>query len=298
MLMLSLLMLNQFFRKDSIQLCRKMKFAFKHDQTESPLESQITPTPSMISEKLREACLPRSILQVPSLASRSEGEVSVKGFEKTLQWREEQQKSRTIHSPTISFPAMAGRPLRHPETPVFVNYRMADLAYAADGWQYFPESPLGMRHLGPGLTGYEQRVLQQQRFEFPRSAALHGTPRVQSGRGALRLPIPSNFGLGNAERGGPPRRSSFPVSNRGKGKRRVPVAACEIMRTRAPESSGELEDSAGLEKLGEEVAERVAVAISKKTKRKLPLSGPSVSTAKTGAPRQDEASENPSTDVA
>ncbi|CAB9518503.1 transcription factor [Seminavis robusta] len=283
---------NKFFRKDSAQLCRQMMSAHKQVELESPRVAK--KTPSTISDKLREASQPHSILQVPSLASRSESEACSKEVEKAaLKWREEQLKRGAIHSPTVSYPAMAGRPMRHPETPIFVNYRMADIAYAApEGWQYFPESPLGMRHLGSGVAGYEQRMLQQQRFEFPRSAALHGTPRVQSGRGALRLPIPSKAGIGNAA--GSIRRSSFPVSNRGKGSRlapglRIPIAATsEIMRTREVKPAFEPEDSAGIAKAGEEVAERVAVAVSKKTKRKLPLSGSSSAASKSEAPKESK----------
>lgn len=281
---------HEFFRKDSPQLCHQMKFSLKQNELESPRAAP-KKTPSTVSEKLNDATQPHSILQVPSLASavsRSDADGSSKEAE-ALKWREEQRKQRSLHSPTIVYPSpIPGRHMRHPDAPVFVNvnYRLGDVPYAAEGWQYFPESPMAMRHIASRLTGYEQRLIQQQNFEFagPRSHALHNTPRVQSGRGALRLPvISSKVGLPNLER---PvvRRSSFPVSNRGKGSRGSPAAirvsapASETLRSSPeakPASDGQAkaEDAADILKFSEEVAERVAVAISKKTKRKLPLSG-------------------------
>ena len=239
-----------------------------------------------VSEKIKEASQPHSILQVPSLASaasRSDAEGGQKEAEAALNWREEQRKTRAIHSPSIVYPSMPGRLARHPDAPMFVNYRIGDVAFAAEGWQYFPDSPMAMRHVAPGLTSYEQQLIQQQSFEFagPRAFALHNASRLQSGRGALRLN--NSVGLGQLERPAL-RRSAFPVSNRGKGSRgspagRVSVPTTEILQSglvrpvtdREPNAEG----SVGLQKISEEVAERVAVAISKKTKRKLPMSSSS-----------------------
>lgn len=203
--------------------------------------------------------------------------------------------------------------MRHPEAPVFVNYRMGDVAYAAEGWQYFPESPMAMRHLA-GLSAYEQQLLQQKNFEFagPRTVPLHHTPRVQSGRGALRLASASKVGLGKLER---PvvRRSSFPVSNRGKGSRgspacRISVPSSEISQANllvdaTSDKQAKAEESVvrGLQKISEEVAERVAVAISKKMKRKLPLSSSSstASSARTErAEEEEDAAAKEETEVA
>lgn len=284
---------HEFFCKDLPDLCHKMKFAPKQSELESPTTAKKTSV--AVADKLKEAAQPRSILQVPSLASapsRSDAEGGLKEAEQAFKWREEQQKNRMIHSPTILYQAMAGRPLRHPNAPVFVNYRMEDVAYAADAWQYFPESPMGMRHLGPGLTSYEQQLIQQN-YEFvgPRTLALHNTPRVQSGRGGLRLGAIGKVGAVKQER---PviRRPSFPVSNRGKGSRgggavRVIAPPSEAMPSGSAaddslEKQDKAEESAALQKASEEVAERVAVAISKKTKRKLPLSSSSSASTEQG----------------
>lgn len=282
-------LLSQFFRRNSPQLCHKMKFSPKQNELDSP---SVPPrkTQSGISAKLKEGSQPHSILQVPSLASATSrsDEGGLKESEAALNWREEQRKNRAIHSPTIVYPSMPGRHARHPDTPVFVNYRMGDVAFAAEGWQYFPESPMAMRHIAPGLSSYEQQLIQQQNFEFssPRVFALHSTPRVQSGRGALRHS--SKVGLGKLERPAV-RRSSFPVSNRGKVSRggpgsRVVNPSAEILQSGSAgdtlsNQQTKVEESVGLQKTSEEVAERVAVAISKKTKRKLPLSSSSSSVA-------------------
>jgi hypothetical protein len=262
-----------------------MTFSPKQSELDSPTTAK--KTPSTISDKLKEASQPHSILQVPSLASaasRSEAEGGLTEAEQAFKWREEQRKNRIIHSPTILYQAMPGRPLRHPGDTVFVNYRMGDVAYAGDTWQYFQESPMAMRHIAPGLTTYEQQLIQQN-YEFagPRTFTPYNTPRVQSGRGGLRLAAVTQIGAGKPERPAV-RRPSFPVSNRGKGGRGAAAAGCRIPvpSTEASESSPEkpdkAEESAALQKASEAVAERVAVAISKKTKRKLPLSSSSSAT--------------------
>lgn len=286
-----------------------MTFSPKQNELESPTAPK--KTPSTISGKLQDASQPHSILQVPSLASsasRSDADGSSKEAGQALKWREEQRKARAIHSPTIVYPSMQGRPMRHPEAPVFMNYRVGDVAYAGEGWQYFPESPMAMRHVASGLTSYEQRLLQQQHYELlgPRTLGLHNSPRVQSGRGALRLPVSSKVGLGKAER---PvvRRSSFPVSNRGKVNRGSPACRVVVTSSEMPpvtstkpcsDEEAKTEDAAGLQKFSEEVAERVAVAISKKTKRKLPLSSaPSTNAGSTSTAERSEESVETTTKV-
>lgn len=285
---------HEFFRKDAPQLRHQMEFSPKQGELDSPPAPK--KTASTISEKLNEASQLNSILQVPSLASsasRSDTDASAKEAEHALRWREEQRKRGSIHSPAIVYPSMPGRPMRHPDAPLFVNYRMD--AYGPEGWQYFPESPMAMRHLASGLTSYEQRLAQQPNFEFagPRTLALHNIPRVQSGRGALRLPSPTKAGMPKLEQPVVVRRTSFPVSNRGKASRggpaavRLPVPPSETLLSNSaakdsPDENEKVrEDAAGMLKFSEEVAERVAVAISKKTKRKLPLSSNSTAVVKT-----------------
>lgn len=260
------------FIKDDPDLCRQMKF--------TPLESDLKKSPSTISEKMHAASQPHSILQVPSLASTSRPDLEgpFKEAEKNLKWREEQAKHRMMHSPTIAYPSMAGRPMRHPETPFFVNYHMGDVAYT-DGYQYFPESPMGARRMGSALTGYEQHLVHRQHLELGMvnraPLALHSSPQ-RSGRGVSRLAVVGKAGIHPVEHT-PVRRSSFPVSSRGKGSRspacRIPITPNESASTVSKPSAGPSKEEGceGLQKLSEEVAKRVALAISTKTKRKLPM---------------------------
>ena len=233
--------------------------------------------PSTISDKMNVASQPHSILQVPSLAStsRPDAESSFREAGEQLKWRQDQVKHRMIHSPTVAYPSMAGRPVRHPETPVFAKYRMGDLAYS-DGYQYFPESPMAGRHMGSALTGYEQHLVHHPHLEL---GMANRTPlALQSPhRAASRRAVESKAGILPGEKT-PVRRSSFPVSSRGKGSRspacRIPVTPHETTSSvsKSTELRSKEEGCEALQKLSEEVAKRVALAISTKTKRKLPLS--------------------------
>lgn len=272
-----------------------MIFSPKQSDLESPTAAP-KKTPSTISEKLKEATQPHSILQVPSLASSNrsvDGESHSKAGEKAMQWREEaEMQKRAMHSPTISYP-MAGRPMHHPETPLYMGYRLNELAYAAEGLHFYPESPLTMRHLGipGGLPGYGRRFSGHHDFEFGgQRVALHHSPRLHSGRGAMRLAAAPRVCATPDQMA--QRRPSFPVSNRGKGNRincslranlpstasSVPTSICEMNTT--PIEQHHSEESMGSQRFSEKVAERVAVAVSKKTKRKLPISSSKVESDK------------------
>jgi hypothetical protein len=257
---LRLKFLLQLFKKDSPELCRQMAFAPKQNDLESPTAAP-KKTPSKICEKMNEASQRHSILQVPSLAScaRSvDGDSHSKAVAKATQWREEAElKTRAMHSPTITYP-MAGRPVQHPgEAPIYMGHRMNE------GFHYFPESPHNMRHLGTpgGLGAYDRHFMAQHPFEFAGPRFMHNSPRFQSGRGALRLSARATA-----------------QSNRGKGTRvtstcRV-VPSCDSSQA-ANASATKQSQSAelrGQQRFREKVAERVAVAVSKKTKRKLPIS--------------------------
>ena len=289
-------------------MCRQMSFAPKQNEFGSPTAA-LKKNPSTISEKMHAASQPHSILQVPSLAStsRPDAEATSKEAEKNLKWREEQAKNYMMQSPSISYPSMAGRPMRHPETPIFVNYRMGDLAYS-DGWQYYPEStsPMAMRHMGSALTGYEQRLVQHPHFEPGMATrtpfALHSPQRVQAGRGALRLAGAGKVGLQVDQT--PVRRSSFPVSSRGKGSRspacRIPITPGDTASAASkPLQKGPAkeEEPEGLQKLSEAVAERVAVALLK-TKRKLPLAGAAAASRDKPHKEEDERVETGKTEEA
>jgi len=269
----------------------------------SELESPTAPK-KCVSAAM-DASQPHSILQVPSLASRtgSESEGAGKDVDRAPKWREEGQKNGgNLHSPAIAYPSMRGRPMRHPETPIFVNYRVGEMSYS-DGWQYFPDSPVAMRHIGSAMTNYERRLLQQQHYELAMPSrtpfVLQSPPRVQSGRGALRLASIRRIGLTmKAER--PGRTPSFPVSNRGKERGspalRIPMPTDAVQSDPAAkavesETNAAEEDAEKLQKFSEEVAQRVAIAISKKTKRKLPVSCGGVTSQETLTPEAKDSSE-------
>lgn len=266
--------------------------------TENPSTDLESPTGTprktinTISEKLTEASQRNSILQVPSLSSHPPTvETVLKPSEQ--RWREEQEIKH------LTYP-MGGWPLHHSEAPVFVNYRTGDIAFA-EGWQYYPgsESPPGMRHLSGGIPRFESHPLPQRFHLGPRGLHHQPSPRLQSGRGAARLSVPVRASAREAE----PilKKSSFPVSNRGKG-RRSPACRIQLPSSEAPRKSDNPEDeqeqreetkSSVEQRVGEAVAERVVQAMAKKTnKRKLPLS--SKSSAGASAKPAEEASSKPS----
>lgn len=269
-----------------------------HSDLESPTASPKKNSGDVL-EKVNSGSQPHSILQVPSLASSTrsvDGENSSKVGEKTAKWSEEvDSQKEAIRSPAISYP-LAGRIMRHPETPVYMSRRMSDLTYGAGGIHFFPESPCAMRHSGtPGGLAYERRFMAQPALEHgrPRTISLHNSSRLQSHRGAMRLSAGGRMGLGEPEQ--PQRRTSFPVSNRGKGSRistmcRVLVPSCDSSQggvTAKSTTDQQAEDSSELQRFSEKVAERVAVAVSKKTKRKLPLSSSVESSDECSAEVQD-----------
>ena len=110
----------------------------------------------------------------------------------------------------------------------------------------------------------------------------YSPPRVRSGRGSLRLTT-MNRGPSPATTHGGVARASFPVSNRGKGRPSVnrPVILSSESTMNSDRRSPDAAIAAAAEETGKSV-QRVAVAISRKTKRKLPLARKTSSDADEG----------------
>jgi hypothetical protein len=116
----------------------------------------------------------------------------------------------------------------------------------------------------------------------------YAPPQVRSGRGAMRVSGISRPASAPVVTPSQPGRTSFPVSNRGKGRK---LGAVRVPGSNSEEATPIGSSSASYTSMSMEEAERVgssvkglAVAVSRKTKRKLPLARkpdqqPTVSTA-------------------
>jgi hypothetical protein len=111
-----------------------------------------------------------------------------------------------------------------------------------------------------------------------RQPSQYSPPQVRSGRGSLRLPATSRAPTAQSPANTPAVHPSFPVSNRGKGRKN---SACRsaIPAANAAQSTNVKDRSspvgtpvtlAEAQRIGGAV-HGVAVAVSRKTKRKLPL---------------------------
>lgn len=170
----------QLFRRELSRLCREMRFA--PSDGKEPVDADMHHADHGA----------RSILQVPSLASTPGGSVH--------SGRSIMDEEKKEDGMTYSNLGPQGWPNRQ----VFggtlpVGYRPENTA-SGEAWKYFSESP---KWIGtPANT--------QQRAMPPYSPI-----RVRSGRGAARLPLSRTAMLDSSPPTAP--RSTFPVSNRGKG---------------------------------------------------------------------------------
>lgn len=137
----------------------------------------------------------------------------------------------------------------------------------------------------PGSDSMTMARQQQQPFQY-------NPPQVRSGRGALRgmaSATQQNRGMATSPSTTPSFRHGFPVSNRGKGSRksalsRTPLETTKIESKNSSDSAaakkpvGEFSLSEA-QRIGKSVKGGVAVAISRKTKRKLPMAGKKANTA-------------------
>lgn len=170
-----------------------------------------------------------------------------------------------------------GSAMRHP-SPVpsawptgGFHYRTAD-PYSAEGqsWGHYYPDPSARMY--PGTMYHDPRYDAPVRR--PAEPSYAPPPQVRSGRGAMRLPAVSRAAVDSA----PPAvaRSSFPVSNRGKGRKVGALSRTDSSSAEGGKASGA--SSPVDKKVTLEEAQRighsvkgVAIAISRKTKRKLPL---------------------------
>jgi hypothetical protein len=234
----------------------------------------------------------RSILQVPSLASHPDD--ALKPSDPNKRTRYEEPIMKTSEASTNGMrrrspvPPGTGWPVRPMESFMIVNgYRTDESPYGGEtgAWgqqQYYSDPSVGMRHMGqqfpPGTYDprYPFRHHDAESIMRQPSPSQYSPPRVRSTRGRApganraAAPSPAPVTAGFA-----PMRSSFPVSNRGKGSRRPAAAACrpavpcaDLNADRTSPVQGSITASA--EQTGAKV-QRVAVAISRKTKRPLPL---------------------------
>jgi hypothetical protein len=218
----------------------------------------------------------RSILQVPSLASTDRPNAFQTITPNKRARYEEQVTAGGIPTNTIrrASPCPPGWPMRP------MGFAAEENVYAdpAMGWgQYYPDS----QHHGMRLMGQYPPTVYDPRFHFRhqgaesimRQPAQYNPPRVRSGRGSLRV-VAVNRGQTGSPQTTSVARSTFPVSNRGKGSRRpsacrAPVPAVDLSQT----SAATTDRSSSLVGTGHQgnSVQCVAVAISRKTKRKLPL---------------------------
>lgn len=224
----------------------------------------------------------RLILQVPSLASppgdapRPTEPNKRTRYEEPMKPSEASTNGRRSQSPV---PPGTGWPARPMESFMICNgYRTEESPYGeSSAWgQYYSDPSVGMRHMGqfpPGTYDprYPLRHHSAESVMRQPSPSQYSPPRVRSTRGrapgANRASAPAPVTAASA-----PMRPSFPVSNRGKRSRRP--AACRPAvpaDSNAGRASPELSSiAASAEETGANV-QRVALAISRKTKRTLPL---------------------------
>ena len=221
-----------------------------------------------------------SILQVPTLASHPVDALKPNEANKRSRYEESMKPSETPTNGMRSrspVPPGTGWPARPMESFMICNgYRTDENSYGETGaWgQYYSDPSAGMRHMGQFPQGtydprYPFRHHGAESVMRQPSPLQYSPPRVRSTRGrapgANRVAAPAPVTSA-------PMRSSFPISNRGKGSRR-PAAS----RPTVPADSNAGRDSpvlasiaASAEQTGAKF-QRVAVAISRKTKRALPL---------------------------
>jgi hypothetical protein len=148
------------------------------------------------------------------------------------------------------------------------------------GYNQHPEDPYkeshSWGHCYPDRTNrmYPGSMYNDPRYGLtrPRPAEpAYAPPQVRSGRGAIRLSGVSRPTTSAAVTPSPAGRPSFPVSNRGKGRKLgavSPPVTTEAARSSSPSYSSVMLEEA--QRIGDSVR-GMAVAASRKTKRKLPL---------------------------
>jgi hypothetical protein len=256
-------------------------------------EDQHANGPNTVSPaRVRNGGADRSMLQVPSLASMSRSDAESESLKRNppkKRARYDAQSSVDIPKSSVNRQTSPG-PLNWPARPaqdssMLRGYRPEDTYSESAGWGPYYSNNIGMRQMAGQYQGsnYDPRFhLRQVGAEpvmrHPQHPASYG-PQVRSCRGSLRLPTSNRANSTSSPVTAPAIRSSFPVSNRGKGPRRPSACRSAIPTGDVAKSakigergfSAETSFSLGeAQRIGSAV-HGVAVAVSRKTKRKLPL---------------------------
>ena len=214
----------------------------------------------------------RMMLQVPTLA-KSDANLA----NPNKRPRYEEQSSAVPHG-------AARRPSPSPQN--WSGYRAEDPYGDAKAWGHFYGEP---NRMYPGAMYNDPRFGAHHLHQRPMSMGAIAPPgyssppppppppQVRSGRGAMRVSGLTRSPPSSSPVNTPLARSSFPVSNRGKSRKapvcRTPIPSAETNNTSPNETLSPLAPPVGLEeaqRIGNSV-KGVAIAISRKTKRKLPL---------------------------
>jgi hypothetical protein len=163
----------------------------------------------------------RYILQVPSLASSTGGPPS---SEQGRNAGDEDKKDRRAGSsyPNQVTPGWPTRPHvslgYHPHSygdphPAVGGHNHPAPGSGGGQWKFYPEQP--SQWVGSGSSNHATDTSSPNSVTSHRSVPPYSPIRVRSGRGACRLPLSRPRTVPDADPAVP--RSSFPVSNRGKG---------------------------------------------------------------------------------
>jgi hypothetical protein len=140
----------------------------------------------------------------------------------------------------------------------------------ASGWgRFYSEAQqVGMRHVSNQYTS----AAYDPRYQIGHTGQPYASPQVtRSGRGAGRMGLSPPASARAAPSTAAPR-ASFPISNRGKGSRMNMVCRSSIPTATTPDRNSPVTAIGRTEitRVGA-VQQGVAMAVSRKTKRKLPL---------------------------
>jgi hypothetical protein len=260
---------KQLFIRGAQKLCSKMRFttvpSSKGPKTVSP-------------GRVRKGDAERSILQVPSLAESD----SSKCDSPHKRARYEDQASAMSSTSTVRSPGPLNWAIPRPQdSSMLIAYRSEDpYSESAAAWGHYYSDAARMRQMAGQYGGppYDPRFRHIGADPMMSPVSQYSPPQVRSGRGAIRISASNRSSVSSSPATTPTVRTSFSVSNRGKGRK---ATACRTSipipdgaksakmggRDSPSESAVSLEEA---QRIGSAV-QGVAIAVSRKTKRKLPL---------------------------
>mmetsp|Transcript_1901 Transcript_1901/g.2657 ORF Transcript_1901/g.2657 Transcript_1901/m.2657 type:complete len:654 (-) Transcript_1901:742-2703(-) len=292
---------HMLFVRGNQELCKQMRYSPKRVPGE---ESPKTPKqPGPYTAALQGSSSPHgTILQVPSLASHSTDGSDKSASPNKRPWIDHADevrlhqarlaKERTMH-PGEHSPSWSWKHQHHPYDP---HYRHHGHRYAHPEAYHHPESPNHPMAVHQAHMHVSQTAHARGGTWYPFGSAMAGQEhthldypghptRLRSGRGGARArtssPIESEHSrqsnISRPAESEQKKSCSFPVSQRGKGKRAVVRVSRDEKQWVSATTLGRQEQENHLHGGG------VAVAISKKSKRKLPTSSISVKTGGTSS---------------